>query len=191
MAHDGEYIPEPWLYRLPKVSHYYGDNVRQLQLAAAALMLFTAPFYTDDFSIELPIIILGVVILVCISALTTPLKQSVINADAIASGVGLVVFEWWALFSYQSVPLYVFGLREAIALLFFFALYYSTKTLRAMKLHQIGRQESRYDFVEKPSPHLADAMEETAEEMEADRQSVVPRDEKMIEANDRAKHEYQ
>ena len=185
MSSDGEYVPEPWLYRLPKVSHYYGDSVRQLMLTAAGIMLFAMPWYTDDLSIELPFIIFGVVVLVCVAALTTPRKQSVINADAVASGVGLVIFEWWALYSYGSVSIITFGIREVIAILFFFALYFSTKTLRAMRLHQIGKHDTPYDL-EEASPS------EISEDAETDRaEVVVPQSEEMREANEHAKHEYQ
>ena len=182
MAFEGEYNPEPWLYRLPKLSHYYGDNVRQLLLAAGAVMLFAAPFYADDLQVQLPFILFGVVVLICVAALTTPRKESVMRADTVAAGVGLVIFEWWALVSYNETSLLAFALREVIAALFFFSLYYSAKTLRAMQLHQIGARDTSYDA----------RVESVLEAPPEDRaEIVVPKTEAMEEANDRAKHEYQ
>lgn len=136
----------PWLYRWSKISHYYGDTVRQIFIAAASLMLLAAPFYTDDLSIELPFIVLGTVVIVGVAALTNPWKSSVISADAITAGTGLIIFEMWALLEYHSGTMLQFILREALAILFLFALYFSTKTLRSMLLHQVGKHDSRLDF---------------------------------------------
>ena len=196
MIDEGEYIPMkssidemedvenvPWIYRWSKISHYYGDTVRQLMIAAAALMLIAAPYYTDDLSTELPFIVVGTVILVCVAALTSPWKRGVISADAIASGVGLVIFEMWALLGYsESAPLQ-FVLREALAILFLFALYFSTKTLRSMLLHQIGQRDSRLDFGPKMPVHRASAEEEFRRNEE--------RREMIHERNERTKEEYQ
>jgi hypothetical protein len=127
----------PWLYRWSKISNYYGVTVRELLIAAAILMLVTAPFYTDNIASELPFIILGAIILITTAALTSPMKRNVISADAVVSGVGLVIFEIWALSGYQTDPVYQFVLRQALAILFLLALYFSTKTLRSMFLGQV------------------------------------------------------
>ncbi len=131
-------INVPWVYRWSQVSHYYGNVVRQLLVVAAVLLLIGAPFYSDNLATELPFIVIGAIILVCISALTSPAKRSFISADAVASGVGLVIFQFWALQNYQSSTSAQFLLRQIIALIFLFALYFSTKTLRSMILHQVG-----------------------------------------------------
>lgn len=134
-------INVPWVYRWSPISHYYGDTVRQLLVAAAALMLIAAPFYTDNMYVELPFIVIGGVVLIAVSALTSPLKSGAISADAVVSGVGLVIFELWALwgFSWDEVVKFVF--REAIAIVFLTAFYFSTKTLRNMLMGQVGAPE--------------------------------------------------
>ena len=138
----------PWIYRWPAISHYYGDTVRQLLLASAAIMLIGAPYYTDDIGTEIFFILIGALVLVVVSAMTSPWKQSVISLDAVVAGVGLVIFELWALMGYGDVAI-KFILREFLAILFLFAFYFSTKTLRAMLLHQIGKRDSRLDFLQK------------------------------------------
>jgi hypothetical protein len=127
-------INVPWLYRWYSVKHYYGDTVRQLFLMAAALMLVGAPFYSNNLTVELPFIVFGAVALIAVAAFTSPVKQNAIRADAVAAGVGLVIFEVWALWNFQTDPIYKFVLREALALIFLAALYFSTKTLRGMLL---------------------------------------------------------
>ncbi len=123
--------PEPWLYREKPVPHYYGDTVRVLLLAAAVIMLIGAPFYADDVAGEMPLFMIGALALVAFSAFTSPRNRTMLIVDAISAGIGVVLFETWALLGYPSVPLHVFILRQIIALLFLFAFYYSGKTVRA------------------------------------------------------------
>ena len=136
----------PLIYRWGSISHYYGDSVRILLISAAALMLVGAPFYTDDLSSELPFIVVSIFVMVAVAALTTPSKRSMIQADTIVAGVGLVIFEMWALLGYGESSIVQFVLREALALIFLFAFYFSTKTLRAMFLHQIGLRDAAADI---------------------------------------------
>ena len=139
----GGYVPTgSWM----KVSHYYGDIARQLMLGSAALMFFAAPFYGDNTHIELPFIIFGTLVLVFLAALTNPWKKSVLTADAIATGVGLVVYQWWALYGYDTATSMAFVLREALAVAFMFAFYFSVKTVRSMILHQVGKRDSVDEF---------------------------------------------
>jgi hypothetical protein len=137
----------PWLYRWPRISHYYGDTVRQLLIAAAILMLVAAPIYTNNLPVELPLIVLGTVALVAVAAMTSPIRTNAIRADTVVAGVGLVIFEIWALLNFSSDPIHKFVIREALALLFLAALYFSTKTLRNMiapPVHQRHRDDDMY-----------------------------------------------
>jgi len=155
MDDNGDYAPdyrtsasetEPWMYRMPKVPHYYGDAVRQAFVGAAALMLLGAPFYANDLQIELPFEIIGAVVLVAVAALTNPRTRGVILSDTLISGVGFVTFELWALTQYPSSSALQFGLRQALALVFMFAFYFSMKTLRSMAQNQIGEPDAALDF---------------------------------------------
>ena len=142
---DGEYGRGQYVELLP---HYYGDYVRQFFIAAAALMLIGAPFYASFLFVELPFEIAGALVLVALAALTNPLKKGTLLADAIASGVGMVVFESWALLAYYDSSWVQFILREIIAIIFLVAFYFSMKTVRAFALHQIGKHDYAGEFDE-------------------------------------------
>jgi MFS superfamily sulfate permease-like transporter len=139
-------ISVPWVYRWSRISHYYGDSARQLFIAAALVMLIAAPFYTDDLPSDLPYIVVGVIALVVAAAITTPWKKMTIGLDAFAAGVGLIVFEVWALHAYNNNEMLKFVIREVLAVIFLFALYLSAKTLRAMLLHRMGKTDTPRDF---------------------------------------------
>lgn len=134
--------------RWESIRHYYGDTVREFFLGAAALILFAAPFYTDNLNLELPFIVFGAVAIVCLAAVTNPWNRLVMTLNAIVAGVGLVLYESWALLQYQSQDAIVFVLREAPAIIFLFALYFSLKTLRAMMMGLIDKELETTEFVE-------------------------------------------
>ena len=115
-----------------QIPHYYGDVVRMLLLGAAMLMLAGAPFYTVVLADVLPFLVIGAIVAVALAALTSPRSRLIMRLDAVASGVGALVFEYWALASYHGNFPIEFVLRQIVALIFMFAFYYSLKTLRAM-----------------------------------------------------------
>jgi hypothetical protein len=149
----------PWIYRWTRISHYYGDIVRELLMACAILMLIAAPFYTNNLKLELPFIVIGAAAMVCVAALTSPMKRGVISADAVTSGTGFVIYEIWAMLNYETDPLYKFALRQAIAILFLFALYFSTKTLRNMVMRTMGKSTSSEPQLEGPQPGITNDVE--------------------------------
>ena len=155
-------------YGVGEVPHYYGDIVRQLFLGGAALLLFAAPFYADSITSELPYEIAAGLAVVCLAALTNPWKRWVITSDAITAGIIAVVYEWWALTGYDTITPIAFVLRQATAIIFLFAFYFSVKTVRAMALHQVGRREERDEFSD-----ASDASEIEKEE--------TPREEEVME----------
>ena len=142
----GGHVPTREIW--PLVPHYYGDFVRQLMLGGAALMLFGAPFYGDSLRTELPFEVFGALVLVSLAAVINPRNKSVLTATAIATGVGMAVYQTWALYGYEQITPVAFVLREALAILFMFAFYFSVKTVRAMILHQIGKRDSVDEFKE-------------------------------------------
>ena len=176
----GAYVP--WMYGWSRISHYYGDSVRQILLAAAALMLVGMPFYTDDLSVEMPFIVIAAVVLVIVAALTSPMKSAFISADVIVSGVGLIIFEIWAILGYGESTVLQFVLREALAILFLFALYFSSKTLRSMLLNQICSRNSKKPTVQIRRDQPKTPFEKIATENE-NRKSL-------FEYNESVKHEY-
>lgn len=128
------------------ISHYYGDLVREFFLGAAAIMLFAAPFYGDDVRAEFPFVVVAALAVVCMAALTNPWKKSILTADAIIAGIGMIVYQIWALNGYGITNYTAFVFREAISIIFMFAFYFSVKTVRAMFLHQIGKRVSPDEF---------------------------------------------
>jgi hypothetical protein len=128
------------------ISHYYGDWVRAFFLGAAAVMLLGAPFYADNVRAELPFVVVAALVVVCLAALTNPWKKSILIADAIVAGVGMLVYQIWALNGYGVTGHTSFILREAISIIFLFAFYFSVKTVRAMILNQIGKRASLDEF---------------------------------------------
>ena len=144
-----DYEPLPYTEHIP---HYYGDAVRQLLIAAAAFILIGAPFYADTLRTELPFEITGAVILVALAALANPHNKLIFLAGAIASGVGLVVYETWALYTYSDSTWLQFILRQAIAIVFLAGFYFNMKTVRAFVLHRVGKHDEVGEFEEEPAP---------------------------------------
>lgn len=145
---------QPHLNLLPTgVSHYYGDIVRQVFVAASAVMLVASPFYADSLKSEIPFYVAGALVLIILAALTNPHNRSVLLADAVAAGVGVAIFEVWALGSYETSTWVEFLLRQGIALLFLVAFYFSMKTVRAFSMHQIGKWAAPGEFDEEQKPN--------------------------------------
>ena len=130
-----DYEQHPFVRGVP---HYYGDIVRQLFICVAALMLVAAPFYADALRVELPFEIVGALTLVAVAALVNPNTKATLFASAVASGVGAVVYETWALYGYMDSSWSQFLLRQFLAVLFLLGFYFSVKTVRAFLMHTIG-----------------------------------------------------
>lgn len=131
---------EPSYSTFTPIEHYYGDSVRELILGGTVLMLLTSPLYADKIVTEFPFEVVGAIAAVCFAALTNPWKRWVLIGDAVLSGVAAVIFQAWAVLDFSTDNPVAFVLREAIAVIALFALYFSIKTVRAMVLNQVGRQ---------------------------------------------------
>jgi hypothetical protein len=133
-------LPPPFAMMNTSIAHYYGDYVRQIFVVAGALMLIMAPFLVNRAPALLPFEIGGAIILVVLAALTNPAKVWVVMADALAAGVGIIVFESLAIAAYSSGNWLAFIALEVVTLAFLFALYFSLKTVRSMMFGLIGKQ---------------------------------------------------
>lgn len=140
------YFPD--MHPGPTIPHYYGDYVRQIFMLCAAAMLIFSPFLTGGNFAILPFEIGGALIIAVLGALTNPVKQLSLLSNAIAAGVGVVTYELLALNAFYSGAMIAFVEREALAVAFLFALYFSLKTLRNMVFHQIGRKNKFGEFVD-------------------------------------------
>lgn len=107
----------------------------------AAVMLVLAPFWDSALYVSIPVDIGSALVLVILAAMTHPKKEFVMLLNTIVAALGTAANEVLALVAYFGGSPLVFIGREAIVVGFIFALYFSLKTLRAMRLGQIGRRE--------------------------------------------------
>ncbi len=129
------------------VRHYYGDAVRILFVAAAILTGVAIPLSGELQSG----IVLGapiIVALLVLAGLTNPHGRSVLIANAIASGLGVVISQYIAIQAYDQDFFSFFAFMEFISILMMAALYFSVKNVRAMASHKIGQIDGVGEFDE-------------------------------------------
>ena len=130
------------LFGKTQIPHYYGNSVRELFIVVALLFLITAPFSEallpigGVYSSYTHVVI--ALLLVLLAGLTNPRSMVSLVLDFAAALLGAFFLETAAISLYQSDSLAIFLAREAAAILFLFALYFSVKTLRAMIVGSIG-----------------------------------------------------
>lgn len=119
--------------------HYYGDIVRKLFLAAGVLMLATLAVFSSLITISLGWSLAAIIALALLSGLESPKHKMVVAINAVASAIGCGFFQYTAVNYYLSastsmnVDWAFFTVNQILALIFFIALYYSSKTVRAWK----------------------------------------------------------
>ena len=117
--------------------HYYGDVVRKLFVLAALIMIVTLPFLEDLLPVPLfvsVIVILGIGIA---AGLMNPRQMGIAVFELVVSVVALMVFEYYAVQAFvTNIGELAFWTNQALAVIFFFALYYSSKTVRGMTLRR-------------------------------------------------------
>jgi hypothetical protein len=119
------------------LTHYYGDIVRKLFFAAAILMLFGLPFFSERVPVPTIWSLVAIVTIGFLAGLTNPVKSFPAWVNTIVSGIAVIIFEAFAVMTYRDIgPDVLFLANQALAILFLIALYFSTKTLRAMVLEQ-------------------------------------------------------
>lgn len=119
------------------MSHYYGGQVRVLFLVAGLVQLLALPYVEEIISIPILVSTVAILLIVFFAGLTNPKQKWVALLNLIASVAGLLVFEYFAVITFDTsgVVSFFFWINQVLALLFFFALYYSSKTLRGMYLN--------------------------------------------------------
>jgi hypothetical protein len=121
------------------MAHYYGDIVRKLFFAAAILMLAGLPFFNDQLPVSTIWSLAAIVTIGFLAGITNPVKQLPAWINTIASGVGVIIFEYFSVENFQTSyggPSALFYANQALAIIFLAALYFGTKTLRAMIIDQ-------------------------------------------------------
>lgn len=120
---------------IERKAHYYGDSVRQCLLLAAVIMLITLPIFNDLISLPLTLSI-GVIVAIGLAAgMTNPVQFNTNVLDLVVSVVGFCAFEYEAVrmfnLAVSAKEWWLFAADQAIAVIFFIALYLSSKTVRA------------------------------------------------------------
>lgn len=120
-------------------AHYYGDIVRKLFLSASIIMICTGPFFTDLIGISFIISIIAVMIIAFLAGLQSPNKDWVTYINTIVAATASSLFQYKAISYYiTSTPYTIswlfFTVNQLLAVLFFIALYYSSKTMRRPRI---------------------------------------------------------
>ena len=125
---------QPTLTPPTALPHYYGDIVRKLFLLGGLIMLLALPFFNQFLPVPAFVSMLAVLVIGVIAGFTNPLQRWVMLIDIIVSLIGLAAFEYHAISQYNDIPILLFGIDQLLAIIFFFALYFSTKTLRGVTI---------------------------------------------------------
>jgi hypothetical protein len=134
MLYAGDDIP-----KAPReVSHYYGNVVRSLFIINAILLLASG-----TTAVEMPLseggAVFFAIVLIILAGITNPAQKWIHYVNEVIAVLGVALFAQSALAHYRagvhpSDPSFFF--IEILSILFLAALYYSTKTVRAILLHQ-------------------------------------------------------
>jgi hypothetical protein len=119
-------------YGLP--FHYYGDTVRRLFVVASVIMILALPFLTDRLPVPTIISILVIVLLTVTAGFLAPRNRWVISLDLLVSIGAVITFEYYAVQTYRDYSFadMLFIGNQVLAILFLFASYYSSKTMRSL-----------------------------------------------------------
>ncbi len=120
-------------------SHYHGDVIRNIFIVSGFVMLFTLPVFKDLVSVPFYVSSLIIIFLGLFAGLTNPFKKWVIGLNVLVSAVGVIVFEYYAVNQYFLINedervKWFFIVNMGLAIAFFIAFYYGTRTFKAMFL---------------------------------------------------------
>ena len=114
--------------------HYYGDTVRRLYVFSALIMIATLPFFTDRIPVPFFLSIIIIVLITLGAGFLAPRNKLAISFNLLISIGAVLVFEYYAVDAYKShsyTDLF-FLANQTLAIIFLFASYYATKTLRSL-----------------------------------------------------------
>jgi hypothetical protein len=116
-------------------AHYYGNYVRRLFLAGGAIMIFGYPFFKTLIDLPTWFAIACVLVVSIFSGLQTPRHRWSALVNTAISTIAFCAFEYkgtnfYLSTSYPENPLF-FWMNQLLAIIFFFALYFSIKSTRA------------------------------------------------------------
>lgn len=124
-------------YYFVSLAHYYGDIVRKMFFLAAILMLAGLPFFNDRLPVPTIWSLVAIVTIGFLAGLTNPVNKLPALINTATSAVAVIIFEYFAVTIYQNLGAdLLFLANQALAIIFLVALYFGTKTLRAMMLQE-------------------------------------------------------
>ena len=116
--------------------HYYGDTVRVLFVIGGLIMIVSYPFFSSFIKAPIVFSIIGAIALAIFGGLMNPKQKWIMALNTVISIGAFIAFEYSAVYAYlnlspaQSVHVAFFWVNQVLSLIFFFAAYLSTKTLR-------------------------------------------------------------
>ena len=122
--------------------HYYGDSVRMLFVVGGLIIIVSYPFFSSFVGLPIPLSIIGCVALAVLGGLMNPKQKWIMALNMIVSIGAFVIFEYYAIYAYldlspaKDIHVAFFWVNQILSLLFFFAAYLSTKTLRGALLSE-------------------------------------------------------
>lgn len=123
------------------IPHYHGDTVRTFFLVGGIIILATLPFFNNLLQIGIGFLLIFVILLALGGAIVNPFQRWIVTVNLIISAVAVILFEYAAIIGFGKDLFLLSIVRQALAIIFLFALYYSGRTLRAMFMHQIGNKD--------------------------------------------------
>lgn len=122
------------------IPHYFGDIVRRLFIVNGVIVLIALPVFKHFLPISSLASTSAIVFLIIFAAMTNPLLPWVNKTNVAISVIGLLIFENLAIVSYGIVAFEQSLVYQVLSAIFFFSLYFSVKTFRAMAIGQITAQ---------------------------------------------------
>ena len=101
-------------------------------------MLLTLPLFTKLLPVTSLVSVLIVIVLGFVAGLVSPAHRTVVVVNTLVAALGMFFYEYYAVVGYflpdgtQYRDLFVFT-NQALAIIFFFALYYSSKSVRGLR----------------------------------------------------------
>lgn len=100
-------------------------------------MILGLPLINGLIPVSVHISIFSILILIFIAGLTNPAQKWVSIVDSLVSSIGFVVFEYFAVVTFsQSEDFLLFLINQTLAVLFLFAFYFATKTVRGFLVRE-------------------------------------------------------
>lgn len=125
-----------------KIRHYYGDIVRRLFIVGALIMLVGLPFFNILLPVHVFFSILAIVIITVVAGIMNPIHKTMAIIELFVSIIALLIFEYYAVGYFTSFGRWhpLFLINQGLAILFFAAVYFSSKTLRGILMETSNRR---------------------------------------------------